>query len=109
MSMPFSFIFKVLATSVAASGAAWVIVVYISRTLLTQRLAVELERQKIEFGQELEAFKLGLGKDLHKFSVELSRLDQQRTTGIWRSMGLYATLSSLSFGTLVQQQLLLYL
>lgn len=80
--MSTNLILEILTTSLVASGAAWAIIVYLGKTLLTQKLAAELERHKNELGQELEAFKLGLGKELHKFSVETSRLDQQRATGI---------------------------
>jgi hypothetical protein len=80
--MSLSLIFEIFATSLVASGAAWATVVYLGKTLLTQKLAAELERHKNELGHELEAFKLDLEKELHKFSVEVSRLDQQRSVGV---------------------------
>lgn len=93
--MPTELIVEIFATSVAASGAAWAIVVYLGKTLLAQKLAAELERHKNELGRDLEDFKLNLWKDLHKFSVEVSRLDQQRTTGVMEIHGLMCDIEQL--------------
>jgi len=93
--MSIELIAEVLATSLIASAASWAVVIYLSKTMLSHKLAEALENHKAELTRELEGFKLSLGKDLHRFSVEHSRLDQQRTSGAMEIHGLMCEIEQL--------------
>jgi len=93
--MSLQLIVEIVATSVVASGAAWAVVANLSKTLLSQKLAQELERYKTELTKEVESFMLFVGKELHGFSTQFSRLDHQRATGIMEIHGLICDIEQL--------------
>jgi hypothetical protein len=95
MKMDLQLIAQIITTSLVASGAAWAVVAYLSKTLLTQKLAQELERYKSGLNQEVEAFKLFFSKELHGFSTQFSRLDQQRASGVMEIHGLMCDIEQL--------------
>jgi len=86
---------EIVTTSIVASGAAWAVVACLGKTLLSQKLAQELESYKSELTKEVESFKLFVGKELHGFSTQFSRLDQQRATGVMEIHGLICDIEQL--------------
>ena len=95
MKIDLQLIAEIVMTSLVASGAAWAVVAYLSKTLLAQKLAQELECYKSRLNQEVEAFKLFLSKELHGFSTQFSRLDQQRASGVMEIHGLICDIEQL--------------
>jgi hypothetical protein len=93
--MSLQLIIEIVTTSIVASGAAWAVVAYLSKTLLGQKLAQELERYKTDLTKEVESFKLFVGKELHGFSTQFSRLDHQRATGVMEIHGLICDIEQL--------------
>jgi len=80
--------FQITLSSIVAGGAASLLIIFLSKSLLSQLLAKELEQHKIELMGELELFKTNLNKNLHSFGTQFSRIDQQRATAIMQIHGI---------------------